>query len=200
MILPWRSCLSVINISLFLWSIGLVAFSASIPREIRNAEIEADAIVVLTGGAGRLAAGFELLAADRAKKVFISGVPTQVNVLHIIEESHSESITCCVEIGHSADDTYQNALETAAWMEVQGYSSLRLVTGNYHMPRAILEFHRAMPNVIILPNPIFPEHVKVDDWWRFRGTAGLLASEYAKFLLAYSLRLFESEAFRDNPS
>ena len=148
----------------------------------------------------RYPSSIELLSKDRAKKVFISGVPSQVNVLQIVEESESERIICCVEIGHSAADTYQNALETAAWMEVQGYRSLRLVTGNYHMPRAILEFHRAMPTVTILPNPIFPEHVKVDDWWRFRGTAGLLASEYAKFLLAYGLRLFDSETFQNNQS
>ncbi|MDP6952784.1 MAG: YdcF family protein, partial [Alphaproteobacteria bacterium] len=73
----------------------------------------------------------------------------------------------------------------AAWMAKEGYRSLRLVTAAYHMPRSLLEFHRAMPDLRLIPHPVFPDSVRLDAWWRHPGTVALLASEYAKYLLAH---------------
>ena len=57
-----------------LWLAGLIWFAAGIPRAPAEPTTATDAIVVLTGGAGRLGVGFELLREGRAKKLFISGV------------------------------------------------------------------------------------------------------------------------------
>jgi len=65
---------------------------------------------------------------------------------------------------------------------------MRLVTAAYHMPRSLLEMHDIMPEVKIVPHPVFPDHVKQDEWWAWPGTAALTASEYNKFLIAW-LRL-----------
>jgi len=167
-----------------LWTAGLVGYATSLPRGVADQTSHTDAIVVPTGGAGRLVAGLALLKTNMAERLFISGVHSQVTMTSITTRSDAEIVACCVELGRSADDTSQNAKETAAWMAAHDYHSLRLVTGSYHMPRAILEFRHAMPDVRLVANPTFPQHVKVDDWWRYRGTAGLLASEYAKYLLA----------------
>ena len=35
---------------------------------------------------------------------------------------------------------------------------------------------------------MFPEHVKVEHWWRYRGTAALIASEFTKYLWALARR------------
>ena len=51
-------------------------------------------------------------------------------------------------------------VETAQWMASEGFHSLRLVTASYHMPRSLLEFSRAMPDIGIMPNPVFPERLK----------------------------------------
>ena len=72
-------------------------------------------------------------------------------------------------------------------MQGQGYSSLRLVTAAYHMPRSLLEFSSAMPGMRIEPHPVFPEHVKQEYWWAWPGTMALMVSEYNKYLVA-SLR------------
>ena len=69
-------------------------------------------------------------------------------------------------------------------MRGQGFRSLRLVTAWYHMPRSLLEFGRAMPDIEIVAHPVFPEQVKSEHWWAWRGTAMLLISEYAKYLAA----------------
>jgi len=175
-----------------LWSAGLVGFVSAVPRTVSDPASRTEAIVVPTSGYGRLLSGLELLRAGQAEQLFISAAYSGVTLLDLVGKNREDLPDCCVEIGHNAEDT-------AAWMAAHGFQILRLVTGNYHMPRAILEFRRAMPDVRLVANPIFPQHVKVDDWWRYRGTAGLLASEYVKYLLALIRMPFTHVSFRGNP-
>lgn len=169
-----------------LWGIGLLWFATVLPREVGQAERRTDAIVVPTGGSARLTQGLDLLAEQRARKLFISGVYRGVDMadlFHVRQQSPDE-FACCVVLGHDADDTRGNAIETAAWMREQGFRSLRLVTASYHMPRSLLEFRHAMPDIEIVPHPVFPENFKQDEWWLWPGSASLLASEYSKYLVA----------------
>jgi uncharacterized SAM-binding protein YcdF (DUF218 family) len=76
-------------------------------------------------------------------------------------------------------------------MREQGLGSLRLVTAAYHMPRSLLEFRRAMPEIEIVPHPVFPKHVKQRNWWRWPGSASLIISEYNKYLVALARGLLE---------
>ena len=52
------------------------------------------------------------------------------------------------------------------------------------MPRSLLIFRNAMPDIIIIPYPVTPDSVKLDDWWMHAGTASLLVTEYDKYLWA----------------
>lgn len=169
-----------------LWLAGLIWFAAGIPRAPATPIAATDAIVVLTGGAGRLGVGFELLREGRAKKLFVSGVYRGVDVAEILRVSQQtpEALACCIAIGHSAVDTAGNARETARWMADEGFTSLRLVTADYHMPRSLAEFRRAMPGVTLIGHPVSSEHVHVDTWWRWPGTASLIAGEYTKHLVS----------------
>ena len=130
--------------------------------------------------------GLALLAQAKGKKLFVSGVHRGVDVQQLIDRSRRspEVIDCCIVLGYAADHTAGNAKETADWMNRQGYTSLRLVTASYHMPRSLVEFRYAMPHARIIPNPVFPENVKVDEWWRWPGTAVLILGEYNKYLVA----------------
>jgi uncharacterized SAM-binding protein YcdF (DUF218 family) len=69
-------------------------------------------------------------------------------------------------------------------MASESYSSMLLVTANYHLPRSLLELRSAMPDATIDAWPVFPPKVQVAQWWRWPGTAKLLAGEYTKFLAA----------------
>jgi uncharacterized SAM-binding protein YcdF (DUF218 family) len=171
---------------LALWLGGFVWFASSIPDEVTDAESETDAIVVLTGGSLRVQSGLALLAAGKAKKLFVSGVyhSTDVAALLRISRQSPEHVACCIVLGHEADNTLGNAIETAQWMRQEGFHSLRLVTASYHMPRSLLEFSRAMPDVRIIAHPVFPESVKQERWWASPGTASLILGEYHKYLLA----------------
>ncbi len=170
-----------------LWIIGLLWFATVLPREVGQAKRQTDAIVVLTGGSARLSQGLDLLAEQRARKLFISGVYRGVDMAELfrVRQQSPDEFACCVILGHDADDTRGNAMETAAWIREQGFGSLRLVTANYHMPRSLLEFRHAMPDIEIVPHPVFPENFKQDEWWLWPGSASLVASEYSKYLIAF---------------
>ena len=169
-----------------LWLIGLIWFAAMLPDQVADTKRRTDAIVVLTGGSGRLSQGLELLAEKQARKLFVSGVYRGLDVTQLLRSGQQspDEFQCCVALGYEADDTEGNATETSAWMQAQKFQSLRLVTANYHMPRSLIEFRHAMPDIEIVPHPVFPETFKQDDWWLWPGSAALLAREYSKYLIA----------------
>lgn len=169
-----------------LWLIGLVWFAATLPRTVAGSDGATDAVVVLTGGAGRLAVGVDLLANGRARKLFVSGVHRGVDVAMILRlvKKQGPELECCMVLGHTADDTRGNAAETARWIKKEGFRSLRLVTANYHMRRSLLEFKRLMTGVTIIPHPVFPQGFKAEDWWVRWGSLKLVVSEYVKYLIA----------------
>ena len=164
---------------------GLIWFSQQIPRVVEDPFAETDAIVVLTGGAGRLGTGLELLAQGRAGRLFISGVYRGVDVAEILRVSRQapDALECCIEVGHDATDTVGNARETAQWMAAEGLRSLRLVTASYHMPRSMTEFRRVMPDIVLVPHPVFTDTVQIETWWTSPRSLGLIASEFAKYLI-----------------
>lgn len=185
---------AVVVLVLVPWAGGLAWFAAGLPTTVAEPARRTDAVVVLTGGTGRLRQGFELLAQERAQELFVSGVGRGVRVAELLEIDRiaPPELACCVVLGYQAGDTHGNALETAAWMRKQGFTSLRLVTATYHMPRSLLEFRAAMPQIEILPHPVFSRNFRQSDWWQWRGSTVLLAKEYNKFLLAWvRIRIFD---------
>jgi uncharacterized SAM-binding protein YcdF (DUF218 family) len=167
------------------WMAGLVWFADAVTR-LTPAPGATDAIVVLTGGSERVAVGVALLAAGQARLLFVSGVPAGVDVAAVLSGAGAGAAELAqrIVLGHSAADTAGNADETAAWVAGQGIRSLRLVTANYHMPRSLLEFRRAMPGVTVIPHPVFPTRFKGREWWRWPGTLELMVTEYQKYLFA----------------
>ena len=185
-----------------LWGAGFFMFLEKIPRDQAPAEggPKADAIVVLTGGGGRLEMGLRLLDMDSAAKLFISGVDPGVDRTTLLRNKQIEAATlkCCIALGHSANDTFGNAMETARWMAAEGYTSLYLVTANYHMPRSLVEFRAAMPNAEFFPRAVNPNNVHLEGWWRWPGTIQLLTREYTKYL-ATRLRTSLTSLFNASP-
>ncbi len=181
-----RLSLLVLAVAAASWVAGLFWFAAQIPYPGPAPDARTDAIVVLTGGSGRLDAGLRLLSEGYASKVFVSGVARGVDTATLlrIARRQPEELACCIAIGYRADNTAGNARETSDWMRGQGYTSLRLVTASYHMLRSRLEFGRVMAKILIVPHPVFPPRFKRDRWWLWPGTASLLTSEYNKYLLA----------------
>ncbi|WP_374444717.1 YdcF family protein [Stella sp.] len=165
---------------------GFVWFAESIPWSTPADDTPTDAIVVLTGGPDRIPEGAALLVRGLAQKLFVSGVhpdvdlPVMLRNAGVGETGRADRIV----LGHAAADTRGNAVETARWMAQEGFRSLRLVTANYHLWRAERELRRTMPEVRFVLHPVVPTQMR-RDWWAARGTAMLLASEYAKYLWSF---------------
>lgn len=176
-----------------LWLIGLVKFDGEIPRSVEAGNRPVQAIVVLTGGSGRLDEGLDLLAKHPQALLFVSGVYKGNEVRHLLTLSKQRPVALGsrIDIGNAVD-TRENAEETADWIIDRGVSSFLLVTAAYHMPRSLLEFSHKVPEVTIIPHPVFPSHVKQDKWWAYPGTTALVIGEYNKFLLAWCRQKLES--------
>jgi uncharacterized SAM-binding protein YcdF (DUF218 family) len=168
--------------------VGFVRFI--IPPIAENNPARTDAIVVLTGGDLRLQSGIELMRAGKGRALFVSGVNRRVDLDQLLRSAGEKSpdwLICCIVLGHDARNTTGNAEETGEWMRRLGYHSLRLVTAWYHIPRSLLEFRRAIPDVEIIPHPVFSEEANAQNSWGWRGTVPLLISEYGKYLAAMLL-------------
>jgi uncharacterized SAM-binding protein YcdF (DUF218 family) len=171
------------------WLGGLLLFvtSVTLMREpaITPDLVAADGIVVLTGGSERLNVGVDLLKAGKGRKLLVSGVNPTISQEKILagQDVPERLRDCCILMGRMADSTIGNAEETRTWIAAEKLTSIRLVTANYHMPRSLYIFRRALPGITVIPHPIMPDSVMLTRWWERTGTANLLINEYHKFLL-----------------
>ena len=162
------------------WAVGFAWFlhAAWISVEPPPA---ADGIVALTGGAERVATALKLLTEGRARVLLISGVGGTTDFgalarLAGVDPALGDRVT----LGRAAASTHGNAAETAEWARANGLHSLIVVTAGYHMPRALAELSRAVPEVALHPVPVLPPAMRQPGLTALR----LLAGEYTKWLAA----------------
>jgi uncharacterized SAM-binding protein YcdF (DUF218 family) len=165
---------------------GFAWFVYHVPAEEVALDRNADGIVVLTGGASRIADAIELLAAGHGKRLLISGVHRTTTTAEIarINPRYEGLVSCCVDLDHSAINTVGNAVETRRWVKDRGFSSLIVVTSAYHMPRTMAELARQMPEIALVPFPVVTDKLRNEPWWASAPTARLILSEYAKYVVA----------------
>lgn len=165
---------------------GFFRFVAHIAPEEPTLERKADGIVALTGAASRIPDAIELLAAERGKRLLITGVHRATSAKEIAQLTplYAKYFSCCIDLDRSALNTFGNALEARRWAREHGFNSLIVVTSNWHMPRAMAEISHQLPDVTLIPYPVISEKVKTEPWWSNVGTARFLAAEYLKYLFA----------------
>lgn len=176
-----------------IWAAGFGWFITQVPAVPTDSLQVTDAVIVLTGGSGRVSHGLNRVKQGLAKQIFISGVNDDATAEHVILGAITNEVPELLEsdsaqlvLGYQATSTIGNADETKKWVEKNGVHSIRLVTANYHMPRSMLEFRRTMPKSLrILPDPVFPEGFERAEWWRGGNSSHLLLSEYHKYVAAY---------------
>lgn len=139
-----------------------------------SAPVKADAIVVLTGGPGRVTTGLDLLSQNKGKRLLITGVNTDVKPQEILPSTHLP-----VDLGYHAQNTLQNAQEARAWAIHHGYKSLIIVTSSYHMRRSLLEFSQRLTDITLIPYPVLPTPKKLSQI-----ALGQAWTQYGKYILA----------------
>jgi uncharacterized SAM-binding protein YcdF (DUF218 family) len=176
---------AVVVIAALVLTAGFFWFIERLPADEVPLSGSADGIVVLTGGASRVSDALELLAAERGRRLLISGVnpATRREEILRLNPDSARVVRCCVDFDHSVN-TLGNAIETRRWAREKGFRSLIVVTSSYHMPRAMTEIAYQLPDVALLAFPVVTDKMRAEPWWTSPGTARLLLLEYLKYIFA----------------
>jgi uncharacterized SAM-binding protein YcdF (DUF218 family) len=151
---------------------------------VAEAPAQADGIVALTGGSGRVEAALRLLAEGRARIALLSGIGGGAELAQLARRAGLDPVPLGsrVTLGRNATSTRGNATETASWARDNDVRSLIVVTAGYHMPRALTELAHAMPDVALYPVAVMPPAMQGPGGVRDAATLRLLAEEYTKWL------------------
>jgi uncharacterized SAM-binding protein YcdF (DUF218 family) len=171
------------GLALGLGFLGFLRVAAAPPEQ---PERRTDGIVVLTGGAERIATGLRLLREDQGRWMLISGVHRDTMLEDLATGAELGALAQRVELGRVATSTRGNALEVAEWARTYRLHSIRVVTAGYHMPRAMLELRRALPGMELLAWPVVPARLRQAGALGELRTWSLLVGEYLKLLLAWT--------------
>ena len=165
-----------ISFLILLYALGYALFVVLLPGEADDRRT--DAIVVLTGGAHRLERGLDLLERGRAERMLISGVARTVRPVELAVryEADEALFDCCVDLGRESVDTRSNADETGRWLDKHEFKTVRLVTTDWHMPRARFELSRRVPDGVELLSDAVPS----------KPSFSQLFTEYNKYLLRHA--------------
>ncbi len=182
-----RAAIVLAGLAAIALGVGFVAFATRVADTRAPADVRAEGIVALTGGSARIDSALRLLAEGRARRLLISGVNPSVDLRALagtVDRDLDMALACCVDLGRAARDTAGNAAEARDWAKAKGYTSLIVVTSDYHMPRSMAELAEAMPKVRLIPYPVTNPELHLTDWWSNAAAFGLLVREYGKYLLA----------------
>ena len=165
---------------LIVWLLGFLWFAVALPQPVTASAT--DAIIVPTGGAGRIDRGLQLLRAKKAEALLVTGVDREVRPREFAAEYDvpMELMDCCVTLGFAAVDTRSNAAETAQWVRERRYRTLRLVTTDWHMRRAASELDGELPDGVTV----------VRDAVASEPSLGSLFLEYNKLIASRVARLW----------
>lgn len=178
----FQFCAFVITLALFLWLAGAFSYFVSMQKKTTlYPDLQTDAIVVLTGGEGRIQKGLELWSQLKAPELFITGVNKTNSRKAVLNswKGQGRLPLCCLTLDFEATTTRENAQQTRQWVDRNYIKSIRLVTSNYHMRRAIMEFEELMPDITIIKhNVISKEFGLAEPYFWF-----LFLQEYNKSLV-----------------
>ena len=166
-----------------LWLSGFGLYIYDVCHKSYNTYVyDAEGIVVLTGAKGRIDHGLKIMALNSTPHMLITGVRSDFRLDGYIQGQPSTTKSR-VDLGYKAYNTSGNAIETAQWTKDRNIHSIILVTSDYHIRRALLEFYHYLPHVKIYICPLITKN------WQQNCFINLikLSREYNK-LLGSSLR------------
>jgi len=131
---------------LLAYAIGFIIFAFTLGRAAPADTAATDAAIVLTGGPGRLEHGIDVLRQHKAGRLLVAGADPSVTKADIARRipGSDKLLKCCVDLGSESVDTRSNAEEAGRWLAQRHFSSVRLITSDWHMRRARYEFQKVL--------------------------------------------------------
>jgi len=158
-----------------IYALGFVFFALTLGKPAPADSVPTEAAVVLTGGSNRIEHAVDVLKDHQAKRLLVAGADPSVTKADIARRlgGSRRIINCCVDLGSESVDTRSNAEEASRWLAQHHFTSVRLITSDWHMRRASYEFRRLLGDKIIL----------VTDGVRSEPSFLTLFGEYNKYVL-----------------
>jgi uncharacterized SAM-binding protein YcdF (DUF218 family) len=178
----FRFCLSLFILAVVAVAILFVGFAVD-TFSFRQRPVKTDAIVVLTGGRGRVEEGVRLYREHAGTWLFLIGVDPAVRRSDLYREQAGERSADGVVLEKVSRNTLENAVYARELIVRNHVGSVRLLTSRYHMKRAILIFRAVLPkDIAIYPHPVDSRNLH-EEWWSHGGSIRLLLSEFYKYYL-----------------
>ena len=99
-------------------------------------------------------------------------------------------IDCCIDLGRNATNTFENALETANWIEANEYKNVIIVTSDYHMKRSLHIIKNFSKGTNFFPHHVQSKLLNNMNITKFEKLRIVLL-EYSKYLYTRIRLLFE---------
>ena len=186
LIFSLSSILTFFLIELFNFKENILSFKKYNNKKSSN-------IVILTGAANRIKDGLKIIDGfEKLKiinyKILVSGTGKGFSKNSLIKQISPDFnpvlIECCIYLDSVSKNTFTNAIETSKWAKRNGVKEFILITSNYHMPRAILEFKNVMPDHKIYTFPITPRKHNIENWMSSSETFSLVFKEFCKYVIS----------------
>ena len=165
----------LLSLMVLCWVLGFIVFAVTVPKPASGDKAApVGAVIVLTGGEGRIARGLEVLRRGWATQLLVAGVDPEVQQQEFATEYHVEPrlMQCCVTLGKESVDTRSNAQEALRWIALRQVKTVRLVTADWHMRRAYWELRRVLPADVTVIEDAVPTRPRLNT----------LVMEYCKLL------------------
>ncbi|WNS43536.1 YdcF family protein [Paenibacillus sp. MMS20-IR301] len=171
-------CLSVLLILLSLFFAGKFLMYSQSPQK-------ADAVIVLSGGAGRVEKAIELYNEGYASNLILSNVNGYAGPIgDMLETALAQGIPENDIITENlATSTYENAELTLPILNKHMYTSAIIVSSDFHMRRVKFNFDRLYRSSGIQLTYVASEtNFTASRWWSNHFSRGLVFEEYSKMI------------------
>ena len=196
--------MNIIKAILTLCIIGSVVFTALFidftykTFSYRQNTHKADAIVVLTGGKGRVEEGIRLFRSRRAEFLIFVGVDPSVIKSDLYRPRPGDPPADRVILEKSSRNTLENSIFGRDVIVRSGVHSVLLITSRYHLKRASILFRNSLPkDITIIPYPVDSVNLK-ESWWNHGGSFQLLFREFYKYCMFRMFFLLAPGELRDS--
>lgn len=196
--------MNIIKAILTLCIIGSIVFTALFidftykTFSYRQTTQKADAIVVLTGGKGRVEEGIRLFRDRRAEFLVFVGVDPTVRKSDLYRPRPGDPPADKVILEKSSRNTLENSIFGRDVIVRSGVHSVLLITSRYHLKRASILFRNSLPREItIIPYPVDSVNLK-ESWWNHGGSFQLLFREFYKYCMFRMFFLLAPGELRDS--